>query len=687
MKDIIEENFKMIYGPNATFRDGQYDAIKSTLNNSKTLVVQKTGWGKSLVYFLSTKILRQQGKGITVVVSPLLVLMENQKEAADKFDLKSIALNSSVDEICRSSIINDLKNNKYDLLFITPENLFKDDIRKALPNISISLFVIDEAHCISDWGHDFRLEYGKLYNILRLLPPNVHILATTATANNRVVDDLKKQLGDDVYISRGPLTRESLKISIVRTSNVAERYAWILKNINKLRGTGIIYCLTQKDCEYLAKFLNAHGVKAKAYYSRDTKDKEGEEQNTETIDLFINNKIKVIVATIKLGMGFDKDDIGFVIHYQMPSNIVAYYQQIGRAGRNISYADAILMHGDEDLKIINHFIDTAFPSEYECKSIIDCLENKSGLSKYAIANEIAAEVNIRYGRILKTLNFLYNENAIYKDGSKYYIAPNKYTYNKKHYDEITAIRKEERDQMCTFLSTKECLSKYIVNCLDDDSVVECKKCSNCSPNILFEKPTQVELDRALKYINKLDIPITPRQKWPLNDLSYAHGPLLPMQKGICLSRYNDVGYGKLVKKGKYEDSFFAEELVKKSADILKDFISDHNITQLTCVVSKRNNIVEDFSKRLAQALDIPFISTLEKHDAIPQKNMENSYYQCTNALNSFCVKSGKYSGNVLLIDDIIDSRWTMAVCAHYLMKAGFSEVYPYALANSSHNEE
>lgn len=682
MKDIIEENFKLIYGPKATFRDGQYDAIKSTLNNAKTLVVQKTGWGKSLVYFLSTKILRQQGKGITVVVSPLLVLMENQKEAADKFDLKSIALNSSVDEIYRNSIINDLKSNKYDLLFITPENLFKDDIRKALPNINISLFVIDEAHCISDWGHDFRLEYGKLYNVLRLLPPNVHILATTATANNRVVDDLKKQLGDNVYISRGPLTRESLSISIVQISNVAERYAWILKNINKLRGTGIIYCLTQKDCEHLASFLNAYGVKARSYYSRDE-----DEKNTEAINLFINNKIKVIVATIKLGMGFDKADIGFVIHYQMPSNIVAYYQQIGRAGRNISYANAILMHGNEDLDIINHFIDTAFPSKDECETIIDCLKNKSGLTKYAITNEIAAEVNLRYERIRKTLDFLYNEDAIYKDGNKYYIKPEKYEYNKKHYNDVTAVRRKERDQMCALLSTKECLSKYIVNCLDDYSAVKCKKCSNCSPNTLFEKPSQDELDRALKYINKLVIPILPRKQWPLKTLSDIHGPLRPMMKGICLSQYNDVGYGKLVKKGKYEDSFFADELVKKSAELLKDIIKEHNITQLTCIVSKRSNIVEDFTKRLSRALNITFINTLEKRDASPQKKMENSYYQCINALNSFFVKRGKYSGNVLLIDDIIDSRWTMTVCAHYLMQAGFNEVYPYALANSSHYEE
>jgi ATP-dependent DNA helicase RecQ len=239
---------KSIYGSNALFRDGQFEAIEATIKNNRTLVVQKTGWGKSLVYFICTKINRNINKGVTMVVSPLLVLMENQIAATKDLGLKCDVLNSTVRDR-KSEIINCLKRNELDLILITPETLFSDEVYSALPNIKIGLFVIDEVHCISDWGHDFRLEYGKLYKILNIIPKNVPVLGTTATANNRVVQDLNKQLGNNVFVSRGPLTRDSLAIQILRLSSKAERYAWILQHINKLPGSGIIYCLTHRDCE------------------------------------------------------------------------------------------------------------------------------------------------------------------------------------------------------------------------------------------------------------------------------------------------------------------------------------------------------------------------------------------------------------------------------------------------------
>ena len=285
MREKITNLFKEYYGNNAKFREGQLEAIESTYLNPKTLVVQKTGWGKSLVYFLSTKLFRSEGRGMTLVVSPLLVLMENQKDAANKLKIRCACLNSLVKKENRSSLINDIVKDNYDLVFITPENLFKPDVQEALPNINISLFVIDEAHCISDWGHDFRLEYGKLNKVLKRLPDSVHVLGTTATANDRVVNDLKEQLGNNVFISRGSLTRESLIICNVELHDTASRYAWILKNINKLPGSGIIYCLTQKDCDYLANFLCENGISARAYYS---KNEEGEMENQHIIKVYMD---------------------------------------------------------------------------------------------------------------------------------------------------------------------------------------------------------------------------------------------------------------------------------------------------------------------------------------------------------------------------------------------------------------
>ena len=679
MRERAIKLFKQYYGQNASFREGQLEAIESTYNNPRTLVVQKTGWGKSLVYFLSTKLFKEDGKGLTLVISPLLVLMENQKEAAVKLGIKCASINyMTKDEL--PTTIQRMKSGDLDLVFVTPESLFKEDLQQALPNIKIGLFVIDEAHCISDWGHDFRKDYGKLNKVIKVLPSTVHILATTATANDRVVEDLKEQLGNDVYISRGHLSRDTLHINIVKVKDTAERYAWILKNINKLPGSGIIYCLTTRDCDYLADFLKKNGISALSYHSGSQAE---ELENMETIHKFINNEIKVVVATIKLGMGFDKGDIGFVIHYQMPSNIVSYYQQIGRAGRNIDKAYAILMSGPEDKDIIDYFINTAFPTREECDLVLDCLNKHNGLS----VPYICGCINKKKGRIEKAVSFLENEGAIFKEGSKYYVSANKYTYNEAHYKKVTDRRIKERDEMFNLLKTRECLNKYIIGCLDDKEKKDCGRCSNCTKEKLFDNDiTMQELENALSYINNLEMVIVPRKQWPSKDFFDTikiHNQLLP---GIVLSKYNDVGYGKLVKKGKYEDKRFCDELVGKSASILKDVIKEHNIKYITCVPSLRSNIVKDFTLRLAESLKLEFVDALSKKDALQQKKMENSYFQCRNAVESFEVNDYNYSGNILLVDDMVDSKWTITVCGHYLMEAGFESVFPYALADSSQSD-
>lgn len=392
------EILKSIYGSNASFRNGQYEAIEATMTNNRTLVVQRTGWGKSLVYFVCTKLMREQKRGVTMIVSPLLTLMENQIDAAKKIGLRCNVLNSTVKDM-RDEILTSLEKDELDLVLVTPESLFSDDVQRRLKNIRIGLFVIDEAHCISDWGHDFRLEYGKLKTIIQQLPTNVPILATTATANDRVVADLRSQLGNNVFVSRGPLTRESLYIQVLNKPDKIERYAWILENIPKLKGSGIIYCLTQRDCDYLADFLKKNGISAAAYYSRSGED--GNNINHEIEENFRNNKLKVIVATIKLGMGYDKGDIAFVIHYQMPQNIVSYYQQIGRAGRNLDRAYIFLLYGKEDEEILNYFIDTAFPTEQETESIVQYIGSKDGVKE----SEIISALNIRSARIKKRYLF------------------------------------------------------------------------------------------------------------------------------------------------------------------------------------------------------------------------------------------------------------------------------------------
>ncbi len=552
-------------------------------------------------------------------------------------------------------------------------------MNKAIQKTRIGLFVIDEAHCISDWGNDFRLDYSNLHKVIGAMPADVPVLATTATANDRVVEDIKKQFGNNVYISRGPLTRESLAIQVLKLKNRVDRYTWILKNINKLPGTGIIYCLTHVDCIRLSDFLVNNGILAMPYYSGRN---EMEEQNEIALEKFKNNQIKAIVATIKLGMGYDKGDIGFVIHFQMPSNIVSYYQQIGRAGRNIEKAYAFLMCGEEDDNIHEYFINEAFPTREECYAVITLLEREGGMK----LGEIERSINIARTRLKdKVLAFLNHEGAIYRDGSEYYLSSNKYIYNEEHYKEITAQRKTEYEQLRSLADLNTCYSKFIVNCLDDYTAEDCGKCSNCLHKDLVGSIFDIEdKEMALSYLNSLKMEIEPRKKW--SDSSFTGKSMidLPNEPGICLSRYNDVGYGVLVRQGKYEKNKFDVRLVTRSADVLKPIIKENDIKYICCVPSLRSDLVKDFTLRLSKALGIEFVDCLEKSSAQPQKKMQNSAFQCRNAWDSFFVKDDcKVPTKLILVDDVVDSRWTLTVCGYKLRQCGSQFVFPFALADSS----
>ena len=678
-----DQIIKGLYGPSAKFRDGQYEAIEATMTRKRVLVVQRTGWGKSLVYFVCTKLMRKENKGVTMVVSPLLVLMENQIEAATKMGLRCDVLNSTVKDR-RAEILNSLENDELDLILVTPETLFSDEVQRKLKNIKIGLFVIDEAHCISDWGHDFRLEYGDLKTVISSLPPAVPILATTATANDRVVSDLEKQLGNNVFVSRGPLTRESLSIQVLEMPDRITRYAWILENINKLPGSGIIYCLTQRDCDYLSDFLKKNGINAEAYYSRDGED--GALLNKDIEEKFRRNEIKAIVATIKLGMGYDKGDIAFVIHYQMPSNIVSYYQQIGRAGRNIDRAYTFLMFGKEDEDILYYFVDTAFPTEKEATDVMGYISCNDGVKQ----NQIYSALNQKKSRLDKAISFLTHEGFIMKERQLYYATPKPFVYDKEHYEAVSATRIREMEQMKKLATTTTCYSKFVVECLDDHSAYECGHCANClGRDILPSKPSTASIHIAEAYINGLILEIPTRKRWPSTDYTGKINIPIPNNIGLCLAKYGDPGYGELVKRDKYSSKKrFCDELVGKSAKVLRPLVNEKEIKYITCVPSLRSDIVIDFSKRLAESLGLTFVELLKKSNTLQQKEMQNSSYQCGNAMHSFSLLDGvEVPDRVLLVDDVVDSRWTLTACGYYLSQGGCGEIYPFALADSSQKED
>lgn len=635
-----------------------------------------------MVYFICTKLLRDAGKGITLIIIPLLSLMKNQIEAAEKAGLRCEVLNSTKTAEEKFEIIEKMKSGEIDMVLTTPETLFTQLVQEALPKIRIGLFVIDEAHCISDWGHDFRLEYCRLNKVIKGMLVGVPILATTATANDRVIADLREQLGGDVFVSRGLLMRDNLSIQVLKLNSKTERYSWMAENIPKISGSGIVYCLTRDDCDEIAGFLNLNGISARAYYSgKKTEDTDEKEYIDETERLFMDNKIKAIVATIKLGMGYDKPDISFVIHYQMPPSIVAYYQQIGRAGRNIDHAYTFLMNGKEDSDILEYFRKTAFPSEFESKSVYNCIKESGGSELYGIVGKL----NILQRRIENALKFLENEGLIYKNNSKYYLSATAYHYNSEHYEAITEQREKEYEQMMELLYTDKCYNRFVVNALDEKTEKNCGCCTNCLGYEEFSSVvSESVLEKASEYLDNRFIEIEPRLKWAKTGFTKQTKIDKPNEKGICLSRYGHPVYGELVKKGKYEDNGFCDKLVEKSVQVLVTFIAEKEITALTYVPSVRSEIVSDFAKKLAERLGIPCLNLLKKSTAPQQKEMENSSFQCENALNSFSIANGaNVHENILLVDDMVDSRWTFTVCGDILIKSGAERVCPFALAMTS----
>ncbi|MCM1083732.1 MAG: RecQ family ATP-dependent DNA helicase [Clostridium sp.] len=686
MRDLLSE-LRECYGQDAKFRDGQEEAINSVLDGKRTLVVQKTGWGKSLVYFLATKIIRRESNKITLIISPLLALMNNQIESASKLGMKVKTLNSENTEDW-DLIIEEINNNNVDALIISPERLANDDFKKILTDkltVNIGLFVVDEAHCISDWGHDFRPDYRRIIDIVNLLPSNIPVLATTATANNRVVNDIKAQLGNDIIISRGDLIRKSLAIQVIKLASKEERLAWLSNNLKDIPGTGIIYCLTVNDCKLVEKWLKENEYACESYYAAVDK-----ERKMEIIDKFMKNQIKVLVATVAFGMGFDKKDISFVIHFQKPANIVAYYQQIGRAGRAIDKSYAILFCGSEDEEISNYFIDSAFPTEKAMDAVIHLLSENQGL-KMA---DFEKYLNMKRAGIEKCIKYLLVNGDIYKDGSQYYKTLKPWEPDLEKSEEITVIRKNELKQMNEFVDISDCYMKYIANALDDSKAEPCGCCANCKGQNLFAvEPLMDDVTRAQLFIkNDFNI-IEPRKKWPATIKNSDKNTILSEQlceQGRVLSNYGDAGWGKHVADCKYKIGAFDEQLVDASVELLNAFVAENEIKWVTSIPSlRRPKLVRDFAISISDKLGLPYVDSLIKKDNSQcQKELHTSYLQYKNANDTFDVLSEKILGeNVLLIDDMVDSRWTFTVCGYKLRSNGCGKVYPFALANTAGRNE
>lgn len=670
----------------ANFREGQLEAITQVIEGRRRqLVVQKTGWGKSFVYFIATKLLREQGMGPALLISPLLALMRNQIAAAEKMGVKAATINSD-NKDSWNDVKQDVISDNIDILLISPERLANQNfIQDVLGHIAgnISLLVIDEAHCISDWGHDFRPHYRLIERIIKNLPLNLRVLATTATANNRVMDDLVQVLGPNIDVSRGDLSRPSLTLQTISMPSQAERLAWLAEKLQILEGSGIIYTLTVRDAYQVTDWLQLKGFAVEAY-TGELGNKREELENK-----LLKNEVKALVATTALGMGYDKPDLAFVIHYQMPNSVVAYYQQMGRAGRNLELAYGILLNGTEDDEISSFFIESAFPKPNEVQKVLSVLEQSAyGLS----VPELMNNVNLSKGKIEHTLNILSLESPapVIKEGTKWIRTAarlNQFFWQRA--ERLTSLRNQEHQQMKEYVNLPFGRHMaFLIQALDGDL----NQLTEPKLPPLPESANSKLIQEAINFLRRSDFPIEPRKKFPPGGLhDYAVkgniAEAYQAQEGRVLSIWGDAGWGGLVKQGKYQDGGFSDKLVTAFVEMIQKWNPQPAPTWVTCVPSIRHpDLVPDFSLRVAKSLGLPFDPIIVKTKDTPeQKTMANSNLQARNLDGAFSLSHQPPQGAVLLIDDMVDSRWTLTICAYLLKKHGSGAVFPAALAQTSGN--
>jgi ATP-dependent DNA helicase RecQ len=675
----------------ANFRDGQWEAIEHVVNKrEKLLVVQRTGWGKSAVYFVATRLLRDSGAGPTIIVSPLLALMRNQIDAARRLSLRAISIDSTNREQW-GEIIEQIRDDQYDVILISPERLANDQFREEVLNSiasTLGLLVIDEAHCISDWGHDFRPDYRRLVNVLKMLPQNTPVLGTTATANNRVVDDVQSQLGE-IQVQRGQLMRESLTLETLEIPDQATRLAWLVQFVKSQQGTGIVYTLTKRSAEQVSQWLCDNDIDAKPYYSGVSLPGFPESNSCrEYLEmLLLDNQVKVLVATIALGMGYDKPDLSFVVHYQSPASIVGYYQQVGRAGRGIDSAVGVLLRGNEDAEIHEFFRREAFPKEELVKRLLQQLSRGDGYS----IRDLEGYFNLSYIRLAQLMKFLSVEtpSPVVKRGTKWFRTPVPFEFDHERIEFLTHQREDEWNEVCEYLVTDQCLMTYLRNALDDQCTADCGKCSNClGQPVVNVSPDEQSVKDAMLFLKRSEMPLELKKQaapgaFVVYDIPYNIPKSLRANEGRILSRWADAAWGRKVKEG-FVAGYYGDELVEAVAEMMEQRwdLSATTPKWVTCIPSLRApTLVPEFAKRLGDRLGLAFSPVIKKvADNAPQREQINRFHCCHNLDGVFAVDDNMPNGPVLLVDDTVNSAWTLTVASYLLRLSGSGEVLPLALA-------
>jgi ATP-dependent DNA helicase RecQ len=680
VRDEAEQTLRALAGPAAVLREDQWTAISALVEGKKrALVVQRTGWGKSAVYFVATALLRARGAGPTVIVSPLLALMRNQVAAAERAGISAVTVNSSNIEQWQD-VYAEIAAGRTDVLLVSPERLnnpgFRDEV---LPRLAATagLVVIDEAHCISDWGHDFRPDYRRIRTLLTELPDGVPVLATTATANARVVNDVASQLGNDTLVLRGGLERESLHLSVAVLPDAAHRLAWLADALERLPGSGIVYTLTVAATEEVAGFLRSRGFTAAAYSGKsdDAERRQAEED-------LLGNRLKVLVATSALGMGFDKPDLGFVVHLGAPGSPIAYYQQVGRAGRGVDRAEVILLPGREDEAIWAYFASLGFPPEDQVRTVIAALD---GVTLSTAALE--PRVELRRTRLETMLKVLDVDGAVRRVQGGWTSTGQPWSYDADRYAQVAADRAAEQQAMRDYVATTGCRMEFLRRQLDDPGAEPCGRCDRCLGSPQPQTVSNAHLDAARAALGKPGVVLEPRAMWPtaMKELGVAGKIALGdrASEGRALGRLSDIGWGTRLRALLAEnDGPVPDDVVTAVITVLAGWgWAERPTTVVALPSSTKPLLVGSLAQKLADVGRLQLAGSLEQVRGT-QGGRSNSAQRLRAVSGAFAVPADwSFDGSpVLLVDDRSDTGWTLTEAARVLRRAGAGPVLPLVLA-------
>jgi len=679
--DRAQALVEVLAGPDAVLRPEQLAAIEAIVGERRrALVVQRTGFGKSAIYFIATKLRREDGGGPTLVVSPLLALMRDQVAAAERMGVRSATVNSTnLDEW--AEIEARLAGGDLDLLCISPERLNNPRfVRQVLPGLAerLGLLVVDEAHCISDWGHDFRPDYRRIRDAIANLGAGVPVLATTATANARVCADVAEQLGDDVLVVRGTLDRPSLRLGVIDLPSLAERLAWLAQRIPAMPGTGVVYCLTVARTQEVAAWLQQQGIDARAY-SSDT----APEERAELEAAFRANDVKVLVATSALGMGVDKPDVAFVCHLGAPPSPIAYYQQVGRAGRSLDVAEAWLLPGEDDRRIWDWFAAVGLPPEPLVRRVLDAVAAGGGEPVGMPALERA--VDLRRTRLEALLKILDVDGAVARVDGGWAPTGTPWVYDAQRVARVRAAREAEADSMVAYGRADACLMEQVRRSLDDPGAEPCGRCTVCTAGADPVALDPEVVRAAIAFLRGIDVVVDARKQWP-RGLDAVSGNIKPAERaeeGRALCRVGDAGWWPAVEAA-FDSSAVDEELLRGVAAALKRWPWEHRPAWITWVPSTdpgREALLRGLAEQLAALGGRTAAAVVGRtRGGRPQTELANAAHRCANVLGAFAADGPLPDGAVLLLDDVRDSGWTATVVAAELRRAGVAAVLPFALA-------